>query len=107
MFTLELFYSIFGSFILWVITETCWRSHRDKTWTHSSGTSRPSAKEGARLTINVEFCEDNSGTLKKMRYFRKNKVAGAPPLVPPLHSVIRYFLKIYSSWVFCLLACEC
>ena len=23
--------------------------------------------------MNVEFCEDNSGTSKKMRYFRKNK----------------------------------
>ena len=33
------------------------------------------------LTINVEFCEDNSGgRSKKMRYFRKYKVgeAGAP-----------------------------
>ena len=37
-----------------------------------------SAKEGARLTMNVEFCEDNSGTSKKMRCFRKNKVD--PPL---------------------------
>ena len=35
----------------------------------ASGGSRPSAKEGARLTINVEFCEDNSGTSKKMQYF--------------------------------------
>ena len=41
-----------------------------------SGRSRPSAKEGARLSMNVEFCEDNSGTSKKMRYFRKNKVGG-------------------------------
>ena len=54
----------------------------------SSGGSRPSAKEGARLTMNVEFCEDNFGTSKKMRYFRKNKVGAraprAPPLDPPL-----------------------
>ena len=36
--------------------------------------------------MNVEFCEDNSGTSKKMHYFRKNKVgAQAPPLDPPLH----------------------
>ena len=35
--------------------------------------------------MNVEFCEDNSNTSKKMRYFRKNKVgARAPPLDPPL-----------------------
>ena len=33
-----------------------------------SGGSRPSAKEGARLAVNVEFCEGNSGTSKKMRY---------------------------------------
>ena len=25
------------------------------------------------LTMNVEFCEDNSGSSKKMHYFRKNK----------------------------------
>ena len=37
-----------------------------------SGGSRPSAKEGACLTMNVEFCEDNSGT-KKMRYFQKKE----------------------------------
>ena len=24
--------------------------------------------------MNAEFCEDNSGTSKEMRYFRKNKV---------------------------------
>ena len=49
-----------------------------------SGGSRPSAKEGARLTMNVEFCEDNSGTSKKMRYFRKNEVGARAPRVPPL-----------------------
>ena len=38
-----------------------------------SGGSRPSAKEGACLTMNIEFFEENSGTSKKMRYFRKNK----------------------------------
>ena len=27
--------------------------------------------------MNIEFCEENSGTSMKMRYFRKNKV-GAP-----------------------------
>ncbi len=43
------------------------------------GGSRLPAKEGARLTINVEFCEDNSGTSKKMRYFRKNKVGARAP----------------------------
>ena len=26
--------------------------------------------------MNVEFCEDNSGTSKKMHYFRKNKGGG-------------------------------
>ena len=26
--------------------------------------------------MNVEFCEDNSGTSKKMRYFRKNRGGG-------------------------------
>ena len=31
-----------------------------------SGGSRPSAKEGARLTMNVEFCED------KFRHFKEN-----------------------------------
>ena len=30
-----------------------------------SGGSRPSAKEGARLTMNVEFWEDNSGTISE------------------------------------------
>ena len=44
-----------------------------------SGESRPSAKEGACLTMNVEFCEDNSGTSKKMCYFQKNKVGACPP----------------------------
>ena len=38
--------------------------------------------------MKVEFCEDNSGTSKKMRYFLKNKVGTraprAPPLDPPL-----------------------
>ena len=59
-----------------------------------SGGSRPSAKEGAHVTMNVEFYEDNSGTSKKMRYFLKNKVgARAPPLDisdPPLvcHAVL-------------------
>ena len=51
----------------------------EQTYARFSGGSRPSAKEGARLTMNVEFCGDNSGTSKKMRYFRKNKV---PPLDP-------------------------
>ena len=37
----------------------------------TSGGSRPSAKEGDRLTMNVEFCEDNSSTSMIMRYFRK------------------------------------
>ena len=49
-----------------------------------SGGSRPSAKEGARLTMNVDFCEDNSVTSKEMRYFRKNKVEARAPLNPPL-----------------------
>ena len=43
-------------------------------WGAQTGGSRPSAKEGARLTMNVEFCEDNSGISNKMRYFRENKV---------------------------------
>ena len=48
-----------------------------------SGGSRPLAKEGARLTMNVEFCKDNSGTSKKMPYFQKNKVgAWAPGPLP-------------------------
>ena len=41
-----------------------------------SGRSSPSAKEGSHLTMNIEFCEKNSGTSKKMRYFRKNKGGG-------------------------------
>ena len=56
-----------------------------------SGGSRPSRKGGGGkrggggalkgLTINVEFCDDNSGRSKKMRYFRKIRVGGrAPPL---------------------------
>ena len=37
------------------------------------------------LTMNLEFCEDNSGTSKKMHNFQENKVgAWAPPLDPPL-----------------------
>ena len=49
--------------------------------TGTSGGSRPSAKEGPRLTMNVEFHEDNSGTSKKMRYFLKNKVGARAPRV--------------------------
>ena len=55
-----------------------------------SGGSRPSPRgEGGGgggggafegLTMNVEFCEDNSGRSKKMRYFQKNKGSGSPPL---------------------------
>ena len=55
----------------------------------TSGGSRPSAQEGARLTMNVEFCEEFSETSKKMRYFRKN-IVGAPPLDPPLVTVMAY-----------------
>ena len=33
--------------------------------------------------MNVEFCEDNSGTSKKMRYFRKNKGGGGGGASPP------------------------
>ena len=58
-----------------------------------SGGSRPSAKEGARLTMDVEFCEDNSGTSKKMRYFRKNKVGATPPLDLPLFIILLIFLR--------------
>ena len=53
-------------------------------YTIFSGGSRPSVEEGARLTRNVQFCEDNSGTSKKMRYFQKNKVGAQPPRAPPL-----------------------
>ena len=37
--------------------------------------------------MNVEFCEDNSGRSKKMRYFRTNMRGGGgggAPLDPPL-----------------------
>ena len=36
------------------------------------------------LTINIEFCEDNSGRSKKTRYFRKIRGGGGLPLDPPL-----------------------
>ena len=53
-----------------------------------SGGSRPSPKGGGGafegLTINAEFCKDNSGRSKKMRYFRKNKEVATPPLDPPV-----------------------
>ena len=43
------------------------------------------------MTMNVEFCEDNSGASKKMRYFRKNKVgARTPPLDPSLYQLDSY-----------------
>ena len=66
-----------------------------------SGGSRPSAMEGARLTMNVEFCKDNSDTSKKIRYFRKIKVGARaprdPPLDPPLSLVIKlHFLSIFT-----------
>ena len=32
--------------------------------------------------MNVEFCEDKSGTLKKMRYFRKKNSIGWEPRPP-------------------------
>ena len=71
---------------------------------HTSGGSRPSAKEGARLTMNVEFCEDNSGTSKKMRYFRKNKVGAqgrcTPPLDPPLHTASISNVAYYATEVY-------
>ena len=35
------------------------------------------------LTMNVEFCQDNSGRSKVMRYFRKRGGGGAPR-APPL-----------------------
>ena len=41
----------------------------------NSGRYRPSPKEQGAfegLTMNVEFCEDNSGRSKKMCYFQKN-----------------------------------
>ena len=48
-----------------------------------SGWGGRGAFEG--LTMNVEFCEDNSSSSKKIRYFRKNKGGGGgPPLDPPL-----------------------
>ena len=31
------------------------------------------------LTMNVEFCEDNFGSSKKMRYLRNNRGGGGPP----------------------------
>ena len=34
------------------------------------------------LTRDVEFCEDNSGSAQKMRYFQKIERAG--PRAPPL-----------------------
>ena len=34
------------------------------------------------LNMNVKFCEDNSGTSKKMRHFRKNKVGAVPGPLP-------------------------
>ena len=43
--------------------------------------------------MNVEFCEDNFGTSKKMCYFRKNK-ARAPHLDPPLFFVNNKINKI-------------
>ena len=59
----------------------------------SSGGSRPSPKGvggggGGRLTMNGEFCGDNSERSKNMSYFRKNKGERgprAPPLDPPLN----------------------
>ena len=62
--------------------------------TGNSGGSRPSAKDGTRLTMNVEFCKDNSGTSKKMRYFFKNKVAGWAPWALPW---IRHW-EIQRGW---------
>ena len=57
----------------------------------SSGGSRRSPKGGGGggafegLTMNVEFCEDNSGRSKKMRCFRK--ITGWGILDPPLVSI--------------------
>ena len=59
-----------------------------------SGGSRPSAKEWARLSMNVEFCEDNSGTTKKMCYFRKNKGGGPYPPGPSPGSATE--IKLFS-----------
>ena len=63
----------------------------------SSGGSTPSALKGAEGGgMNVDFCEDNSGSAEKIHYFQTNRGGGggggggggvlAPPLVPPLVS---------------------
>ena len=50
------------------------------------GGSRPSPKGWGHLTMNVEFCEDNSGRSKKMDYFQKNKgPPGTPGCLPWIH----------------------
>ena len=53
------------------------------------------------LTMNVEFCKGNSGTSKKMRYFRKNKVGAwphwAPLLDPPLAVLIEDAVNILRN----------
>ena len=51
------------------------------------------------LTINVEFCKDNSGTSKKMRYFRKNKVGAGVPQAPPLDLPLGLLLSSSCSSV--------
>ena len=63
-----------------------------------SGGSRPSAKEGAHLTMNVEFCEDNSSTSKKMRFFRQNKEGGPDPPGPsPGSATLRVLLCLATK----------
>ena len=77
---------------------------RVQVHTPFSGRSSPSAKEGAHLTMNIEFCEENSGTSKKMRYFRKNKGERAmrhfkvdPPLPLSTQKLARADLFLVSS----------
>ena len=44
--------------------------------------------------MNIEFCEENSGTSKEMRYFRKNKRGHAPQhfkVDPRLLTCINFF----------------
>ena len=52
------------------------------------------------LTLNVEFCKDNSSSLLKMRYFRKNMGGGLLPWIH--HCMVISSLTYFFFFIRCM-----